>query len=141
MSCLLRLLFPFMEVPVNGKKIQKTLLTIFSSLILLHCLLQSSYYNFLRSFQIFLFLTNLTQMPSLDRYEKVTCEKCGTQTTKQNLARHKGRCSVGTLYCTQHPNFSTQLQSDLKYLIAMKHSAPNQISPSSVNFEFPSFSN
>ena len=32
------------------------------------------------------------------------------------------RCSVGTLYCTQCPNFS-EIQNDLKYHIARKHSA------------------
>ena len=63
-------------------------------------------------------------MPSFNRYEKVTCEKCGTQTTNLNLARHKKRCSVGTLYCTQFPNFSTKSQNDLNYHIAKKYSAP-----------------
>ena len=63
-------------------------------------------------------------MPSLNRYEKVTCEKCGTQTTKLNLARHKKSCSAGTLYCTQCPNFSTKSQNDLNYHIPKKHSAP-----------------
>ena len=63
-------------------------------------------------------------MPSLNRNEKVTCENCGTQTTKLNLARHKKRCSVGTLYCTYCPNFSTMSQNDLNYHIAKKHSAP-----------------
>ena len=62
-------------------------------------------------------------MPSLNRYEKVTCENCGTQTTKPNLARHKKRCSVGTLCCTQCPNFSTKSQNDLNYHFAKKHSA------------------
>ena len=62
-------------------------------------------------------------MPSLNRYEKFTCETSGTQTTKPNLARHKKRCSVGTLYCTQCPNFSTKSKSDLNYHIAKKHSA------------------
>ena len=62
-------------------------------------------------------------MRSLNRNEKVTCDNCGTQTTKLNLVRHKKRCSVGTLYCTQCPNFSTQSQSDLKYDFARKHSA------------------
>ena len=28
-------------------------------------------------------------MPSLNRNEKVTCENCGTQTTRLNLGRHK----------------------------------------------------
>ena len=63
-------------------------------------------------------------MPSSNRLEKVTCENCGTQTTKLNLARLKKRCSVGTLYSTQCPTFSTKSQNDLNYHIAKKHSAP-----------------
>ena len=62
-------------------------------------------------------------MPSLNRYEKVTCENCGTQTTKLNLARHKKRCSLATLHCSQCPIFSTKLQNDLNYHIAEKRSA------------------
>ena len=65
-------------------------------------------------------------MPSLNRNAKVTYENCGTQTTKLKLTRHKKRCSVGTLYCTQCPNFSTKSQSDLNYHIAKKHSAPKR---------------
>ena len=86
--------------------------------------------------------TTITEMPSLSRYEKVTCENCGTQTTKLNLARHKKSCSAGTLYCTQCPNFSTKSQKDLNYHFAKKHSALN----SDVTFkcklcyqEFPGF--
>ena len=63
-------------------------------------------------------------MPSLNRNEKVTCENCGNQTTRNNIVRHKKRCSVATLYCTQCPNFSTKFQNDLNYHIAKKHSAP-----------------
>ena len=63
-------------------------------------------------------------MPSLNRYEKITCENCGNQTTKLNLARHKKSCSAGTLHCSQCPNFSTKLQNDLNYHIAKKHSVP-----------------
>ena len=63
-------------------------------------------------------------MSSLIRKEKITCENCGTQTTRNNILRHKKRCSVATLYCTQCPNFSTKSQNDLKYHIAKKHSAP-----------------
>ena len=63
-------------------------------------------------------------MPFLNRYEKFTCENCGTQTTKPNLARLKKRCSAGTLYCTQCPKFSTKSLIDLNYHIAEKHSAP-----------------
>ena len=63
-------------------------------------------------------------MPCLKRYEKVTCENCGTQTTKLNLARHQKSCSAGTLFFTQCPKFSTKSQNDLNYHIAKKHSAP-----------------
>ena len=63
-------------------------------------------------------------MPSWIWKEKNTCENCGTQTTRNNIVRHKKRCSVGTLYCTQWPNFSTKSQNDLNYHIAKKHSAP-----------------
>ena len=63
-------------------------------------------------------------MPSSNRYEKVICENCGTQTTKLNLARLKKRWSAGTLYCTQCPNFSTKSQNDMNNQIPKKHSAP-----------------
>ena len=61
-------------------------------------------------------------MPALDRNVKVTCGNCGTSVTKKNLSRHKSRCSGGTLYCTQYPNFSTLSQDDLSYHIAKQHS-------------------
>ena len=63
-------------------------------------------------------------MPSLIRKEKITCENCGTQTTRNNVVRHKKRCSVGTLPCTHCPNVSTKSQNDLNYHITIKHSAP-----------------
>ena len=63
-------------------------------------------------------------MPSLNQKEKVTCENCGTQTTKLSLERHKKSCSTGTLYCPHCPNFSTKSQNDLNYHIARKHGAP-----------------
>ena len=63
-------------------------------------------------------------MPSLNRNEKVTCENCGVQITKLNLARHKKSCSAGTLYCPKCPNFFTKLRDDLNYHIAKKHSVP-----------------
>ena len=62
-------------------------------------------------------------MPSLNRNEKVTCEDCGVQVTKYNLARHRKSCSAGTLYCTQCPNFFTKSRDDLNYHIAKQHSA------------------
>ena len=78
-------------------------------------------------------------MLSLNRKEKVTCGDCGTQTTKLNLARHKKRCSVGTLYCTQCPNFSTKSQNDLNYHIAKKHSAPKPDVTFKCKLCFPEF--
>ena len=86
-------------------------------------LLPSSRFN-LHIFFRLLCRTPIIEMPSLNRNVKVTCENCGTQTTKLNLARHKKRCSVGTLHCTQCPNFSTKSQNYLNYHIAKKHSAP-----------------
>ena len=62
-------------------------------------------------------------MPFLNRYEKVLCENRGNQTIKPNLARHKKSVSVGKLYCTQCPNFSTRSQNDLNYHYAKNQSA------------------
>ena len=80
-------------------------------------LLLSSRFNLHVYFRLFC-QTTIIEMPSLNRYEKTTCENCGTQTTKLNLARHKKSCSAGTLYCTQCPKFSTKSQNDLIYHIA-----------------------
>ena len=63
-------------------------------------------------------------MPSLNRNEKIACENCGTQTTRNNIVRHKKSCSVGILYCTECPDFSTKSRNDLNYHIAKRHSAP-----------------
>ena len=62
-------------------------------------------------------------MPALDRNAKYSCENCGTLVTKKNLSRHKSRCSDGTLYCPNCPNFSTKSRDDLNYHIAKLHSA------------------
>ena len=81
-------------------------------------------------------------MPSPNRNEKVTCENCGVQITKYKLARHKKRCSAGTLYCTQCPNFSTLSQDDLNYHIAKQHSAAGASKTYMCNLchaEFPGF--
>ena len=81
-------------------------------------------------------------MPSLLRKEKITCEHCGTQVTRNNNVRHKKRCSAGTLYCTQCPIFLTLSQDDLNYHVAKKHSFPR---PSTTykcklyHAEFPGF--
>ena len=71
-------------------------------------------------------------MPSLNRKEKVTCENCGAQIRKPNLARHKKMCSAGTLYCTQWPYFSTLSQDDLNYHAAKKH---NSVSRTSITYK------
>ena len=87
-------------------------------------LLTSSRFNLHVCFRLFC-QTTIIEMPSLIREEEITCENCGNQSTRNNIVRHRKRCSVGTLYCTQCPNFSTKAQSDPKYLIAKKHSALN----------------
>ena len=81
-------------------------------------------------------------MPSLNRNEKVTCENCGVQITKFNIARHKKSCSAGTLYCSQCPNFSTLSRDDLNYHIAKQHSAAGPSKAYKCNLcyaEFPGF--
>ena len=81
-------------------------------------------------------------MPSLNRNEKITCENCGVQITKLNLARHKKSCSAGTLYCTQCPNFSNKSRDDLNYHIAKQHSAAGPSKTYKCNLchaEFPGF--
>ena len=86
-------------------------------------LLPSSRFNLHVYLRLF-YQTTIIEMPSLIRKEKVTCEICGNQTTRKNIVRHKKRCLVGTLYCTQCANFSTKSQNDLNYHIAKKNSAP-----------------
>ena len=63
-------------------------------------------------------------MPSLIRKEKITCENCGTPTTRNNIVRYKLRCSGGTLHCPKRPNFFTKSKDDLIYHIAKEHSVP-----------------
>ena len=111
-----------MEISVHGNKHAKILATTFFPIISF-ALLPARRFNFYVHFRS-IFLTLFTQMPSLNRLEKVRCEKCGTQTTNLNLAHHKTSCSAGTLYCTHCPNFSTKFQNDLNYYIPKKHSAP-----------------
>ena len=103
-----------------GKKVKNTCYKFFA--IISFALLPSTCFNLHVYFRL-LCQTPIIEMPLLNRKEKVICENCGTQTTKLNLARHKKRCSIGTLYCTQGPNFSTKSQNDLNYHIAKKHSA------------------
>ena len=78
----------------------------------------------------------------MDLVEKNTCDKCGPQTTKKNIVRHKTRCSARTLHCTQCPKHSTTSPVDLNYHIARKHSAArpkNNHTCKEFIIEFPSF--
>ena len=68
--------------------------------------------------------TTIFEMPLVIRKEKILCENCDTQTTRNNIVRHRKKCSAGTLYGSQCPNFSTKSKNDLNYHIAKKHSAP-----------------
>ena len=86
-------------------------------------LLESSCNNLYVYFTLFT-RTIITDMPSFIRNKTITCENCGTQTTKFSLARHTKRCSAGEFYCTQCDNFSTKSQNDLNYHIAQEHCAP-----------------
>ena len=63
-------------------------------------------------------------MPALGRNVKVTCWNCGTSVTKPHPSRQKTRCSGGTLYCANCPNFSSKSGDDSKYHIAKKHATP-----------------
>ena len=63
-------------------------------------------------------------MSALDRSVKVTCGNCGTSVTKPQLSRHKSRCSGGTLFCANCPNFSTKSRDDLNYHNDKKYATP-----------------
>ena len=65
-------------------------------------------------------------MPALDRNVKVTCGNCGTLVTKNQVSRHKSRCSGGFLYCANCVNFFTKSRDDLIYHIAKKHATPRE---------------
>ena len=82
-------------------------------------LLQSSWFNFYDNFRL-ICLTFITELTSLNRIENVTCENCGTEITKRNLARHKKNSSAIRLYCTQCPNFSTKSRAKMNYQISKK---------------------
>ena len=80
-------------------------------------------YN-LQTYFRFFFRTFNTDILLSIAAKKLFVKKCGTQTTKLDLARHKKILSAGKLLCTQYPNFSTRTQKNLKYPIAKKHSSP-----------------
>ena len=102
------------------KNCKKTCYKFFA--IISFALLQSSCFNLHVRFRL-ICQTSIIEFPSLIRKQKITCKNCGTQTTRNNIVRHKKSCSAGTLYCTHCPNLSTKSQSDLNYHIAKKHKA------------------
>ena len=111
------------------------------SAIISFALLPSNRFNFGVCFRLFCQII-VIERPSLIRIEKVTCENCGTQTTRNNIVRHEKSCFAGTLYCTHCPIFSTKSQSDLNYHIAKRHSAPKHDITFKCNHcyqEFPGF--
>ena len=126
----------WLVLPLWYKNCKKTCYKFFA--IISIALLPSSRFNLHVYLRLFC-QTTIIEMPSLIRKEKVTCENCGNQITRNNIVRHKKRCSVGTLYCTQCPNFSTKSQNDLKYHIAKKHKPQNLKSSSIVNFVLQNF--
>ena len=114
----------FYGIFVYGNKYAKIFATSFFAIISFS-LPPSSRFTLHVYFRLFC-QTTIIEKPSLFRKEKIACEKCGTQTTRIINVRHRKRCSFGTLYCTQCPNFSTKSQSDLNYHIAKMHSAPKR---------------
>ena len=89
--------------------------------IFLSCIATIKLLKFLRYFQRNLLL-HFTDMPFLKRNEKVNCKNCGTQTTRLNLARHRKKCSAGSLKCSSCTNFSTKSRAERNDHIAKKHS-------------------
>ena len=75
-------------------------------------LVQSSCYKFYVNFRNFCYTTT-TQNSSRWRREKLTCEKCETQTSRSIFWQPTRRCSTGTVQFTQCPNFSTTSQACL----------------------------
>ena len=136
-SLAFRVAVPFMEISVEGKKIAKN--TCCNLFAFISCaLLPTSRFNLHVYFRL-LCQTPIIEIPSLNRNEEVTCEIYGTQTTKLNLARHKKRCSVGTLYCTQCPNFSTKPEMIGNTTLLRSIGLQNLMLPSRVNFVKKSF--
>ena len=107
----------FWKFFVNGEHNIEILATKFSPLLLLHC------YN--QVVKIVTFISDYSvyyKNAFVNSKKKITCERCGTQVTRNNIVRHKKGCSAGTLYCHQCPNFSTLSQNDLNNYIAKQHS-------------------
>ena len=113
------------------KVIQKYLLQSFGQNFI--CIATVKLFPIFHSFQIIL-LKPFTKMPSLNGYEKVTCENCGTQTAQLNL----GVTSIVVLLVRfSVPNFPISQKNHKKnsFNILLRSTEPqNLMSPSSVNF-------
>ena len=75
----------------------------------MHCYCQdASFLTITSEYSVtLLLLTSSISIPT-----KVTCENCGTQITKLNLARHKKSYSARTFYCTHCVNFFTESRAE-----------------------------
>ena len=109
----------FMVFPCKVKTNERNLLNVISRFSV--CIVTISCYNFYDTFQ-----TRCEKIFS-DLNDKVTCEKKGTKRTRDNLARHKKRCSVGTFYCAKFfSKFAACSQADLKVHIPNSVAHPFQ---------------
>ena len=99
----------FMEVFVKGKNNLKNI-SHNCFFIISFALLQSNYFNFLRSFQIILFLTNFTQIP-LNRYEKVTSFMEVFVKGKNNLKNISHNCFFIISFALLQSNYFNFLRS------------------------------
>ena len=85
-----------MEFTVYGENYAKILAINSAKLFHLHCYRQvASIFTFF--FRLLRQSPNI-ELPLLNRKEKLTYDKCATQITKLNLARHKKSSSAGTLH-------------------------------------------
>ena len=83
-------------------------------------LLQSCCFTFNVNFRLICYI-HITDIPALNRDEKITCESCGTQTTKRSFVQHRTRCSAGSLTCHSCFNVSTKLRAKMIYHFAKKN--------------------
>ena len=98
-----------MELSVIGKNNLKILAKTFSPFFHLHCCRQVA--------SIFTFFADCSV--------KLLKLKCLRSIESLILRVIRKRCSVGTLFCTQCPNFSRKSENALNYRIVEKHSKPN----------------
>ena len=64
-----------------------------------------------------------TDMPFINRYKGVVCEKCLRPTRRSSFRLHTKGVQLKHFIVLNVPNFSTTSQADLNYHIKKKHSA------------------